>query len=62
MTVGKVLSLSEGSNGNYNYSYSKNAVMLTEAAAATEDSYTSTTYYAGDLSVSATVTAVFELN
>ncbi len=61
MTVGKVLSLTEGSDGGY-YSYSKNAVMLAETAAAASDSYASTTYYQGDLSVSATVTAVFELD
>ena len=61
LTVGKVLSIAEGSDG-YSYSYSNSKVMMMETAAAAEDSYTATTYYAGDLSVSATVTAVFELN
>ncbi len=61
LTVGKVLSISEGSDG-YSYSYANSKVMMMETAAAAEDSYTGTTYYQGDLSVSATVTAVFELN
>ncbi len=59
MTVGKVVSLAEGSVSYSSYDYSNSKMMFAEAAAA--DSYSSTTYYAGDLSVSATVTAVFEL-
>ncbi len=61
LTVGKVISISEGSS-DYSYSYANSKVMMLEAAASAEDSYSSTTYYAGSLSVSATVTAVFELN
>lgn len=61
LTVGRVVSISEGSS-DYSYSYANSKVMMLEAAAASEDSYSSTTYYAGSLSVSATVTAVFELN
>ena len=59
MTVGKVVSLAEGSVSYSSYDFSNSKMMLAEAAAA--DSYSGTTYYAGDLSVSATVTAVFEL-
>ncbi len=61
LTVGRVISISEGTS-DYSYSYANSKVMMLEAAAASEDSYSSTTYYAGSLSVSATVTAVFELN
>lgn len=61
LTVGRVVSISEGSS-DYSYSYANSKVMMLEAAAASGDSYSSTTYYAGSLSVSATVTAVFELN
>lgn len=56
--VGEVVSLSEGTVSYSSYDYS-NAKLMT--AAAQESSYSSTTYYAGDLSVSATVTAVFTL-
>lgn len=56
--VGEVVSLSEGTVSYSSYDYS-NAKLMT--AAATESSYSSTTYYAGDLSVSATVIAVFML-
>ncbi len=58
MKVGKVLSLSEGSVSYSYYAPANSKVMLTEASS---DSYYSTTYYQGDLSVSATVTAVFTL-
>ncbi len=61
LTVGKVSSISEGSS-SYSYGYANSKVMTLEASAAAADSYSSTTYYAGSLSVSATVTAVFELN
>lgn len=60
LTVGKVISISEGSS-DYSYSYANSKVMMLDSAA-TGESYSSTTYYAGSLSVSATVTAVFELN
>ncbi len=59
LTVGKLVNLSEG-NVSYSYSsYSSNKLMMAESMAAAD--YSSTTYYAGDLSVSATVTAVFEI-
>lgn len=58
MKVGDVLSLSEGSTAYSYYGSSNSKMVLAEAAS---DGYYSTTYYAGDLSVSATVTAVFTL-
>lgn len=58
MKVGKVLSLSEGTVSYSYYGASNSKMMLAEASS---DSYYSTSYYAGDLSVSATVTAVFTL-
>lgn len=59
LEVGKLVNLAEG-NVSYSYSsYSSNKLMMAEAAVASD--YSSTTYYAGDLSVSATVTAVFEI-
>ncbi len=60
LEVGKLVNLAEG-NVSYSYSsYASNKLMMAESAAAVSD-YSSTTYYAGDLSVSATVTAVFEI-
>lgn len=59
LSVGRVISISEGGSGYSGYSLSNSKVMAAEASV--YDSYSATTYYSGDLTVSSTVTVVFEI-
>lgn len=61
MKVGTCLSLSDGTVSNETVRYKTNMVYAEAAMATMDAGYVSTTYYANDISVSDSVSAVFEL-
>ncbi len=59
LTVGKVLSLTEGSSApQYSYGYANSKLLVADSL----EGSAPTTYYATDLTISSTVTVIFELN
>lgn len=61
MKVGTCLSVSDGTQSNETVRYKTNMVFAEATMASMDDGYVSTTYYANDISVSDSVSVVFEL-
>lgn len=58
LTVGKVLSLTEGSVSQSSFGYANSKLLVADSL----EGSVPTTYYATDLTISSTVTVIFELN